>query len=439
MVLLLFITIISLLNVIATHALLTRKRSIKYCIVAFILNTAFFCVALFGVHQFIKNLVVLRYVIYFLAFLTILYIYMVFEESLSKKIFAMFSIWMFSTIIFYISITVINVYTGRVDESYLQYSSYYIIRICLQLLLLPFVYSKVSGIYKRIMRIIPDKIINLMSLYPVIAFLVLINNNEVTFGKHTDLAFVSNVLLLMTLIALGYMLVFAGIASASNVISLRYNYRIIENQVELQRQSYKKLRESMEMLYALKHDIRHHFSALKTMIAEQNYGNALQYIEKFNQSEQIKTIPTLCENFAADSIIKYYMSIASDRNIDFDVDIKIPENLNINPLDLCIVLGNCLDNAIEACDKLQDSQAKQIMLTSNLAGTHIIFRIANNFDGKLTKIDNVIQSSKSEPGHGIGLSSIQETVNRYNGNVDFKYTEDRFETIIIMCFDTKPA
>lgn len=417
---------------IATHALLTRKRSMRYCIVAFILNTLVFYFALSFTKRHITGPVISKYTMYFLASLYIIYIYLVFEESISKKIFAMFSIWLFSTVLLYVALAILDESPVTADEStYLYYV--YIIRICLETLLLLVVYFKISKLYKKVIRIIPDKMINLMSLYPVIAFLVLIENNEVTFRQHTDFNSVFDILLVLVLICLGYMLIFMGITSSSKVISLEYNYKIIENQVELQRQNYKKLSDAIEMLYALKHDIRHHFSAIKTMVTEQKYERALEYIEKFNQSEQSKTIPALCDNFAADSIIKYYMSIALGRNIDFTVNINIPEDLGINPTDLCVVLGNCLDNSIEACDKLDDSQIKQITLTSKIVGTHIVFKIVNSFNGKLNKINNVIKSSKEEPGHGIGLSSIHETVNQYNGNVDYKYTEDRFEITITMC------
>lgn len=432
MIILYFLSVISILNIIATHALLTRKRSMRYCIVAFILNTLFFYFALIFTKRHITGPVISKYTMYFMASLFIIYIYLVFEESISKKIFAMFSIWLFSTVLLYIAVAILDVSLGKVDENtYLYYV--YIIRICLEALLLPVVYLKISKLYKKVIGIIPDKMVNLMSLYPVIAFLVLIKNNEMTFGKHTDFNSVFDILLVLVLMCLGYMLIFAGITSSSKVISLEYNYKIIENQIELQRQNYKKLSDAIEMLYALKHDIRHHFSAIKTMVTEQKYDRALEYIEQFNQSEQSRTIPTLCDNFAADSIIKYYMSIALSRHIDFTVDINIPEDLGINPTDLCVVLGNCLDNAIEACDRLDVSQIKQITLTSKIVGTHIIFKIANSFNGKLNIKNNVIKSSKQEPGHGIGLSSIHETINRYNGNVDYKYTEDRFEITIIMC------
>jgi two-component system, LytTR family, sensor histidine kinase AgrC len=433
MILLLCISMISILNIVATHALLTRIKSMKYCFIAYTINIAVFVLATICINTSIDDPVILKYIIYFLSFLTIIYIYLVFAESLSKKIFTMFSIWMFSTIILNMATIVMNIYSGTIEDNFSHFSMSYTLRICLQLLFLPFIYTKIKTPYKKVMEIIPDKTIHLMSVYPVISFIFLINNNEVTFGHRSDCGFAFNMLTLLALISLGYMLIFAGIASSSKVISLQYNYKIIENQVELQRQSYKKLSESNEMIYTLKHDTRHYIAAIKTMLVEENYSKALEYVEQFNQSERLKTIPALCDNFAADSIVRYYMSIALDKGIDFCVNANIPENLGINPLDLCVILGNCLENAIDACDRLEAPQKKQITLSAGPVRTHIVFKIANSFDGKLIRINNVIKSSKHEPGHGIGLSSIHETVNRYNGNVDYNCTEESFEIVIMMC------
>lgn len=432
MIILLCLVLVSAIHIVATHALLTRKKTIKYCMIAFVLNTLFFLITVIFVQKGITNILISKYIMYFLAFTYIAYIYIVFEESLSKKIFAMFSIWMFSTVILFFVISIVDRYIGKTDENTIR-NVVYIIRICVEGLLLPLVYFVLSKSYKKVMAIIPNKIINLMSLYPVTAFLVLIKNNEVSFGRYMNFNTEYDVVLVSVLISLGYILIFAGIYSSAKVISLQYNYKIIENQVELQRQNYKKLSDSMDQLYTLKHDIRHHFSAIKTMLMEKNDKQALEYIEQFNQSELSKTIPTICENFVADSIIKYYMSLAMSKNIEFNTNINIPENTGINSLDLCVVLGNSLDNSIDACEKLDTSQKRTIEFTSKIAGTHMIFHITNSFDGKIKKINNIIQSSKQGPYHGLGLSSIQETVNKYNGDVSYKYTEDQFEITIIMC------
>lgn len=427
-----FQLIITFINILTTHTLLTRRKSYVYCFVVFILNTVFFVGALSLTKKYITDPTTLKYVLYFLAFLNIVYIYLIFKESISKKIFTMFSIWMFSTGAMLFSTSLVHFFPENFDKLYIQ-NLQYITRICLQILLLIISYYWLSTPYRRILALVSDKTINQMSLYPVVAFILLISIFVKPFGYFRTFESVFDTLFFLAFVCLGYFLVFAGISSASKTISLQYNYKIIENQVELQRQNYKTLHKSLSQSYAFKHDIRHHISAIGSMIQQHKYKNALEYIEQFNQNQLSKTLSNLCNNFVADSIIKYYISIAITKNIELKTNLNIPDDIGINSLDLCVVLGNCLENAIEACDKLSSGAKKHIELTSKIIGTHVIFVSTNSFDGKILEIDHVIVSSKQEPAHGIGLSSIRETVNKYNGNVDIKYTEDTFEIRIIMC------
>ncbi len=140
----------------------------------------------------------------------------------------------------------------------------------------------------------------------------------------------------------------------------------------------------------------------------------------------------MCQNFIADSILKYYFSIAINKGIDFKANLNIPEDIGINPLDLCVVLGNCLENAIEACDKLGGDNKKYISSTSKIINSHLALKIINSFNGNIIKNGETVQSTKNEAFHGIGITSIKETVNKYKGNLDIKYNDHEFQVDIVM-------
>lgn len=427
----LFPILISLFNTLSVHTLLSRKRSYIYCFLAFLLNTLFVYLIAYLAKENIENPILFNYAMAFIAFLYIGYIYFVFSEPFAKKIFTMFSVWIFSLITQYPAISVMNVF-ATVDAAY-QQTLYYCIRFIIHIIFLLICYLWIRKPYKRIIGTVSNRTIMYMSLYLILAFLLLINNYADSFSKLRNFESIPDMLLFLGFIVLGYVVVFAGISSSSKTTSLKYDYKIIENQIELQRQNYKALNEALNRIYTLKHDVRHHISAIETMVGQQKYKEVLEYIEQFNQNQQTNTIPTLCNNFVADSIVKYYMSLAISKNIDFKTSLIIPEDIGINSLDLCIVLGNCLENAIEACDKLSLETIKSIELTSKIVGTHIIFMIKNSFNGQIVRNDSKIKSLKAEPSHGIGLSSVSETVKKYNGNLDIKYSEDIFDITIIMC------
>jgi signal transduction histidine kinase len=344
----------------------------------------------------------------------------------------MFSIWSFSTSLLVLVNSFSNIIFGNVEYSYVP-ENVQIIRLILFVLLLPMVRFGLSKSYKKVLRIVPDKTIYLMALYPIIAFILQINTFSSTLGNFRNLNSSYDNLLFILFISLGYVLVFAGISASSKKISLEFTYKTIESQLELQRRNYKTLNESLNQIYALKHDVRHHVSAIETLVKQKKFNEALEYITQFNKSEPSITVSTLCNNFAADSIVKYNMSLALSKNIEFKADLNIPEDIGINPLDLCIVLGNCLENAIEACEKQNVGTRKYIELISEIVGAHIVLRIRNSFDGKLIKGDKQIKSTKDGAYHGFGLSNVSETVRRYNGNIDISDTNDKFEITIIMC------
>jgi len=152
----------------------------------------------------------------------------------------------------------------------------------------------------------------------------------------------------------------------------------------------------------------------------------------------LQDIPMVCKNLTVDSFVKYYISIATDKNIRFDTKLNIPQDININPIDLCVILGNGIENAINACDKTEDDDNKYINLISNIIGTNLVIKIVNSYNGEIRKDGDKFISTTHE-GYGIGLSSITGLAEKYNGYVDIKYTHNRFEIDIVLNTETSHA
>jgi two-component system sensor histidine kinase AgrC len=424
----------TLINILYTHLLLSRIKSTKYCVITFILTNSItmFCVSasfiLLGDTPFFKI------IFYAFSSLIIIYINLVFKESLSKKIFTMFSIWLFSTMTLFLITFIINSMFG---ENYASSKLITIaIRFCVQVALVPLVYHFRNS-YKNMLNIDQDSTVTMMSFYPIVAFLVLTTSYKFDSIYFVNFNNLLSILLFFVFIILGYAMVITAILTVSKNISLKLDYAIIENQVEFQRKNYKTLNEAIQNMYALRHDTRYHITFIKTMIEEKNYEKALKYIQQFNQQEINNTIPTLCENFTVDSIIKYYMSIALNKSIEFRTNLSIPNDINLNNLDLCVVLGNCLENAIDACDIIVDDRKKYIYFQSKIIGLNIVLKITNSFNGQARKSPSGFKSTKVNHGHGIGLSNVHKTVSKYKGILDIKYTENEFDVNIVMNINCK--
>jgi len=215
---------------------------------------------------------------------------------------------------------------------------------------------------------------------------------------------------------------------------LEYKFKIIGTEVELQKRNYETLNKSLGNYYAFKHDIRHHYLAIKSMMDAENYAAATKYLDKLNENEIRHNIDVLCKNFTVDSILKYYMSIAIDNNIEFSVDSDIPEHIKIDNSDLSVVIGNCTLNAIEACKNIIDKSSAYIDLKAKIIGSQLVIKIRNNFNGQVIKEGTTIKTSKAGQGHGIGLSSVRNITEKYNGYLDIKYIDDEFQVCVVMNF-----
>lgn len=133
-----------------------------------------------------------------------------------------------------------------------------------------------------------------------------------------------------------------------------------------------------------------------------------------------------------DSLVNYQYLAARERGIAFDFQLKIPAELPVAAADLCVVLGNLLDNAQEACQKCAGE--KKIRLEMEFAQQHLKIRLENTFAGQLVKDgDGNYKTTKEDAkNHGIGLTSVRRCVETYGGEMKLADTDGWFRAEILL-------
>lgn len=217
-----------------------------------------------------------------------------------------------------------------------------------------------------------------------------------------------------TVITLG-ILIFIIIALIVSCITKSYFESVsnlLEKQVKEQINYYQKIDHLNKEIRRFRHDYKNHMICLQSLVEKNDRDEALDYIKGITHQDIIESISFLSGNQIADAILNDKTELAkqSDCEIKFDgfISDKIPAS------DLCIILSNALDNAIEACARLDSDDNKVIKVKcACIKGVQII-KISNPNSNMLP----VSKTSKDDKeNHGYGLYNIRRTIGKLNGQM----------------------
>ena len=234
-------------------------------------------------------------------------------------------------------------------------------------------------------------------------------------------------------IALLFLMLFFNAIFLLMAISINRNVRLQqENQLlSMQQQRYESLKAAIEETRQARHDLRHQLCQLAALAEEGNLEKIKAYL-----SGAVSRIPSLemhfCENRAADSVVGYYCALAKRENIPYSVQIDLPECLPVDEINLCLVLSNLLENALEASLRTAPAR-RRIKLTAYLHGNSLaLIQVENTYDGVIREKGGVFQSSKRK-GDGVGLQSVRHIAEKSGGVSTVTYQDGLFCAKVMLC------
>ena len=177
----------------------------------------------------------------------------------------------------------------------------------------------------------------------------------------------------------------------------------------------------------IRHDFKHHILIMNSMVNDKKYDTLSEYVKNiFNDNKFNINIFVTTGNSLIDAIINNKLNKASVFDIKFFNNICIPSNLKINEFELGVVLGNTLDNAIEATKKLEYKKRYIDIFIKYYTNETLIIIIKNTYDGKKEFTSKKTCKIDVE-NHGIGLDVVREIMERNNGFFEIKYDNNFFE------------
>ena len=207
---------------------------------------------------------------------------------------------------------------------------------------------------------------------------------------------------------------------------------ILECRLNVQAESFEEIKNMQENLRLIWHDIKNHMDCMKHM-ADMNSEQTLEYMSEFQKRmEKFSPLNDL-GNDVVDAILYSKSMKAEAEGIYLDISMNISRKLKINPIDMCSILSNVLDNAIEAT-KLADKD-KVIKLSAIQNYRFVLITIVNPTIEKprIDRKGNFITSKKDRKIHGLGMKSVQAVLDKYMGNINSRYENGHFYLNILLC------
>jgi len=216
---------------------------------------------------------------------------------------------------------------------------------------------------------------------------------------------------------------------------------VFNNQIELYKRQIQEIEKSVKELHTLKHDSKNHLLCVKKYMESQEYDQAENYINNLlniegfgNNLNQIKS-----GNMVLDALLNYKNRIMADNGIAFEANLEVPQTFSVEDADLCVVLGNCLDNAIEAVSKIPYREGvavkeKRITLKIILRKNTLFINIQNPFWGNLIRDNqgNYITTKVDAENHGLGMESVKRAIQKYDGQMVIETINSRFDVHIML-------
>lgn len=183
---------------------------------------------------------------------------------------------------------------------------------------------------------------------------------------------------------------------------------------DLEHVAFQTLQERMEETRRMRHDLRHHIHMVNYYLEEKNYDKLQEYVNAYRESIPDMERIRFCDNRIVNNIIFYFASQAMERKIDFQAQLVVAEQLSVTDHEIAVLLGNLLENALDACMEQKETE-RRIIVKGKGDARSLIFTIDNTCENEIKRNKKGELLTTKPQGNGIGVNSAKKIVDRYNG------------------------
>ena len=205
---------------------------------------------------------------------------------------------------------------------------------------------------------------------------------------------------------------------------LEADNEILEKQILIQKEHYTALQENQKQLKEIKQDLLEKMNVSHPEVFTDEQSTRAYINELISKSDKLNDLE-FCQNKIVDAILYNKFLIAKSSDIQTRSEVILPEQLEIDALDLMRLLTNLLDNAIEACGKLEENK-RFLSISGQVRAGFVIFKIENSKPAnQVIDFDHPQTTKADKSQHGLGISIIKDVINHYHGNYSIDNETDK--------------
>lgn len=212
---------------------------------------------------------------------------------------------------------------------------------------------------------------------------------------------------------------------------LQKEYAQIRKQTTIQLLHTKKMETALEQNRRIRHDFRHHLTAIKELARINDAASITDYITKLQDYQERTVVKTmvLCENAVVNALLQYHYDRAAGLSVPLTLRLDLGDKTPVPEIEFCIILGNLLENAIDACSTM--TPPGSVHATGSYQGRMYILLVENDYTGAVEQSGQRFVSTKHE-GSGIGIWSVEMIVKKYSGMMQIRTENGKFSVTLAL-------
>lgn len=214
------------------------------------------------------------------------------------------------------------------------------------------------------------------------------------------------------------------------VLSRHEELKQAQKAAEIQDVYYQGIKREQMEVRTLRHDLCNHITVAQSLLEQGDNNGAKRYLEELARSPALAGQQRYCENGIANAVLTNKAAVMEQEGIHTDLTISLPDRISIPDTELCALLGNALDNAIEAARTARD---KHITVRARADKGMLMLQVENTVGSNPLRENGVFKTTKSDAdAHGFGLAGMREIAERYGGSLEASVRQGRFDLIVCL-------